>query len=137
MAQQPIAVGVITAPHGIRGAVKIKPFTARPEGVVAYGAVYDESGRTYDIRIERQAKGQLICRVEGINDRNAATRLRNTWLYIGRDQLPEEAGYFYQSDLLGAKVEDQNGAEVGICTGFFDLAAARCWKLSAPKMCAF
>ena len=40
---------------GIRGAVKIKPFTARPEGVVAYGAVYDESGRTYDIRIERQA----------------------------------------------------------------------------------
>ena len=120
MAEQVIAVGVITAPHGIRGAVKIKPFTARPEGVVAYGAVYDKAGRAYDIRIERHAKGQLICRVDGVNDRNAAENLRNTWLYINRDQLPEESGYFYQNDLLGAKVADQDGHVVGICTGFFD-----------------
>ena len=120
MAEQVIAVGVITAPHGIRGAVKIKPFTARPEGVVAYGAVYDKAGRAYDIRIERHAKGQLICRVDGVNDRNAAENLRNTWLYINRDQLPEESGYFYQNDLLGVRVEDQDGNAVGICTGFFD-----------------
>lgn len=133
MAEQPIAVGVITAPHGIRGAVKIKPFTARPEGVVAYGAVYDKSGRAYDIRIERHAKGQLICRVEGINDRNAAENLRNTWLYISRDQLPEEAGYFYQNDLLGVQVQDQDGNVVGICTGFFDFGGGEMLEIARAK----
>ena len=87
--------------------------------------------------LNAKRQGQLICRVEGINDRNAATRLRNTWLYIGRDQLPEEAGYFYQSDLLGLRLKTKTAQRWASALGFLILAAARCWKLSAPKMCAF
>src|SRR5260221_558485 len=39
-----VCVGVITGAQGVRGAVRVKSFTAVPEDVAAYGAVEDEAG---------------------------------------------------------------------------------------------
>ena len=44
MAGDDICVGVIAGAHGVRGAVRIKAFTAEPRNVAAYGPVSDESG---------------------------------------------------------------------------------------------
>jgi 16S rRNA processing protein RimM len=115
-----IALGVITGAHGIRGAVKVKPFTESPENFSAYGPLHDEAGQRYKAKIERQVKDQLICRLEGISDRNAAEALRKTWLYIDRDQLPDDQDHFYQVDMIGAEVQDENGQVVGTAAGFFD-----------------
>lgn len=115
-----IALGVITAAHGIKGAVKVKPFTETPENLSAYGPLHDEVGQRYQVRIERRMKDQLICRLEGVADRNAAEAMRKTWLYIDRNQLPEDHEHFYQVDLIGAEVQDEHGQTVGIAAGFFD-----------------
>ncbi len=118
--QRSIALGVITAAHGIKGAVKVKPFTETPENFSAYGPLHDEAGQRYQVRIERRVKDQLICRLEGVTDRNMAEAMRKTWLYIDRDQLPEDHEHFYQVDLIGADVQDEHGQLVGIAAGFFD-----------------
>ena len=44
-AEKQVCVGVVTGPHGVTGAVRIKSFTARPEDVAAYGPLADESRR--------------------------------------------------------------------------------------------
>ena len=118
-----ILLAVITGAHGIRGAVKIKPFTERPENISAYGALSDKTGKAYEIRIERQAKDLLICRIKGINDRNAAEAIAKTQLYIDRSRLPEQPDAMYQIDMIGADIKDADDNLIGTVTGFFDFGA--------------
>ena len=47
-----VCVGVITGAHGVRGAVRIKTFTAEPADVAGYGPLEDESGeRRFKLRL--------------------------------------------------------------------------------------
>ncbi|MGE3784456.1 MAG: 16S rRNA processing protein RimM, partial [Alphaproteobacteria bacterium] len=39
-----VCVGVVTGAHGVRGAVRVKSFTAVPEDVAGYGPLEDERG---------------------------------------------------------------------------------------------
>lgn len=118
-----ILLAVITGAHGIRGAVKIKPFTETPDKISAYGSLCDEKGKTFDIHIDNQTKDQLICRIKGINDRNAAEAVAKTRLYIDRSQLPDDTEALYQADLIGSEVRDSFNTLIGTVTGFFDFGA--------------
>ncbi|MEC8164980.1 MAG: 16S rRNA processing protein RimM, partial [Pseudomonadota bacterium] len=44
MSSRRLCVGVITAPHGVRGQVRVKSFTAEPEDIVAYAPLTDAGG---------------------------------------------------------------------------------------------
>jgi len=110
-----VCAGVITGAHGVRGLVKIKSFTEDPQNLVGYGPLTDESGsRTFAIEITGSAKGQLLAKVAGIADRNAADALRGTHLYVSRDALPEpEEEEYYIADLVGLRVEVASGETLG------------------------
>src|SRR5437763_7645678 len=93
-----VCVGVVGAAHGVRGAVRIKSFTAKPEDIARYGALEDESGeRRFTLRITGAAKGVLIARLSGVGDRNRAEALRGLRLYLPRAALPppEEEEYYH------------------------------------------
>ena len=98
-----VCVGVITGPQGVGGAVRIKSFTARPEDIAAYGPLADQSGaRHLELRLVGAAKGVLIGRLSGVEDRNRAEALRGLRLYLPRAALPEpEDEEYYHADLIG------------------------------------
>ncbi|MBV9557928.1 MAG: ribosome maturation factor RimM [Pseudolabrys sp.] len=110
-----VCVARIGAPHGVRGEVKLWPFTQDALAVVEYGPLESEDGkRKFEIENIRAAKDHLIARLKGIADRDAATALTNTDLYVSRDKLPEtEQDEFYHSDLIGLDVVDKDGAQIG------------------------
>lgn len=111
-----VCLGVISGAHGVRGAVRIKTFTAEPEAIAAYGPVSDEAGaRSFKLTLAGTARGQAIARIAGVADRNAAEALKGTHLYVMRDKLPatESDDEFYVSDLVGLAVETQDGAKLG------------------------
>jgi len=55
--QKPLCVGVITGAQGIRGAVRVKSFTADPLDIDAYGPVSDEAGtRRFELKSIGQSK---------------------------------------------------------------------------------
>ena len=82
-APKQVCVGVVTGPHGVGGAVRIKSFTARPEDIAAYGPLADESGRRrLELRLLGAAKGVLIARLSGVDDRNGAEAVRGLRLYL-------------------------------------------------------
>tara|TARA_B100000315_G_scaffold242839_1_gene265518 strand:- start:5916 stop:6485 length:570 start_codon:yes stop_codon:yes gene_type:complete len=111
-----VCVGVVTGPHGLQGAVKIKSFTADPKDVAAYGPVTNKSGeQRFDIHVIRANKKGLVAELSGVNDRNAAEAVQGTELYVSRDKLPElDEDEFYYSDLIGLPVEHINGEEIGV-----------------------
>src|SRR5436189_183964 len=82
-------VGVVAGAHGVRGAVRIKSFTANPEDVAGYGPLEDESGRQrFSLRLVGATKGVLIGWLSGVADRDRAEALRGLRLYLPRAALP-------------------------------------------------
>ena len=121
-----VCLGVISGAHGVRGAVRIKTFTAEPEAIAAYGPVTDEAGaRSFRLSLAGTARGQAIARIPGVSDRDAAEALKGTRLYIARDALPatDSENEFYVSDLLGLAVEARNGAALGRVLAVHDFGA--------------
>lgn len=110
-----ILMAVIGSAHGIRGAVKVKTFTENPKGILSYGSLHDEKGQEYSLKFLRLAPPDcVIVTIEGIADRTQAEALRGTKLYVERNQLPNlKEEEFYHSDLIGLKVSDLDGQEVG------------------------
>jgi len=110
---QRICVGVIVAAHGIRGEVKLKALTQKPENVAAYGVVYSADGsQQFRLRVVGMARGLLIARLKGVTTRNAAEALarQKTKLFINRQQLPPlPAGQYYHDDLHGLAALDAHG----------------------------
>jgi 16S rRNA processing protein RimM len=120
-----ILVGVFGAPHGVRGQIRLKSYTADPAAILAFGSLRAEDGRVFRLRFIRPAGEMLIVAVEGIADRDAAAALTNTRLYVPRGALPATADgeEFYYADLLGMAVEDQAGAVLGTVVGVEDFGA--------------
>ncbi|CAN0356463.1 unnamed protein product [Discosporangium mesarthrocarpum] len=120
MAQQStderVCVGVIAGAHGLRGLLRVRPFTDTPEDVAAYGPVETEDGaRTLTLSVANRAgKGLVLVRADGIADRTAAEALKGVRLYVSRDRLPApEEDEFYYSDLIGLAAVTGDGVEVG------------------------
>lgn len=120
-----VLLGIVTAPHGVRGLVKVKSFTEEPSDMVAYGALCDETGRrTFQLEVVGEAKGQLIAQVDGISDRNAAEDLKGQKLYIQRSALPETGeDEFYHADLIGLRTVLADGSEHGRIKAVYDFGA--------------
>ncbi|MBV1799021.1 ribosome maturation factor RimM [Siccirubricoccus sp. G192] len=111
MGAKRILVGEIGRPHGVRGLVKLRSFTADPAAIATYGPLTDEGG-TRRIALAVLAEG--LARIEGIADRDAAARLTGTRLYVERDRLPPpEEEEFYLADLIGLRAATAAGEALG------------------------
>jgi 16S rRNA processing protein RimM len=110
-----ICVGVITGAQGVRGAVRVKSFTAVPEDVASYGPVEDETARRQlTLRLVGHAKGVVVATIAGIDDRDAAEALKGVRLYVKRSALPEAGEEeYYHADLLGLEAVLRDGTVLG------------------------
>ena len=117
MAARRVLLGRIAGAHGVRGEVRIRSYTAEPASIAAYGPLADKPGtREFKLALRGTVRGdELIARIEGVNDRNAAEALRGTELYVDRDRLPpiESASEFYEVDLIGLEAVDRDGNTLG------------------------
>lgn len=106
-------MGAVLGAHGVRGQVRIRCFTERPEDIGAYGPVETEDGtRRFTLKV-LQIKGDVVSvSLQGVNDRNAAEALKGVRLFVARSALPElktEEDAFYLADLIGLKVRWMDG----------------------------
>jgi len=115
MAARRVCLGVITGAHGVRGEVKVRPFTAEPEALDAYGELETAAGeRQLALRVVRVTTKGVVCRIAGVEDRDAALALRGTELWLPRARLPEpDEDEWYVDDLKGLAVVDTEGAPLG------------------------
>jgi 16S rRNA processing protein RimM len=129
-----ICVAQIGGAHGIRGEVKLKSFTADPMAVKDYGPLMSEDGSaSFEIEALRPAKGHLVARLRGVEDRDAAERLAHLRLFVPRERLPPAgADEFYHVDLIGLVAVTADGTEVGTVVAVHDFGAGDILEL-APR----
>jgi 16S rRNA processing protein RimM len=110
-----ICVAKIGAAHGVRGEVKLWPFTEDPMAVIDYGPLSTKDGaRQFEVVRARVAKDHLVATLKGVATREDAERVNGIELYIPRDRLPAtEAGEYYHADLIGLPAIDTKGDPIG------------------------
>ena len=135
-------VGLVRKAQGVRGEVLIEPLTDSPDVIFAPGsrvfggdtkgdlpasADTDEAGGahhppTLTVDTLRHHKGGLLVQFEEIQDRNAAELWRGRYLLAPFAELPPpKDDEVYLHDLVGMRVEDEDGAHAGEVTTFYEL----------------
>src|SRR5262245_21295630 len=119
-----VAVGEILRPYGVRGAVKVRPLTDRPEerfaGLDQCFLLHPSTGRTERCRIvgHRMEREDIVLEIDGVTSPEAARTLQGRLLAVERaDVLPAAEGHFYPWQLKGAQVETVDGVPVGRFVG--------------------
>ena len=110
--RDPVVIGVISAPHGVRGTLRVKSLGAGRH--LRRGVEPVVEGERRRILAARETPKGFLIDLEGIEDRDLAGSLRGSELLLGREELdaPEE-GEFYVGDLVGLEAYDEAGARVG------------------------
>ncbi len=120
-----VCIGAITGVRGLRGEVRIKSFTADPNDIGSYGPVSTEDGeRSFEVHVTARAKGQIIARLDGIDDRDAAEALKGTQLYVSKSELPEPGdGVYFHADLVGLSAFTPDGNSLGVVKAVHNFGA--------------
>lgn len=111
-----VCVAAVATAHGVRGALKLRCFTERPENVASYGPLFDRGGRRlFEITIVGDTKGGMIVKADGIDNREDAEALRGLELFVPRSALPEpDDDEFYYQDLEGLAAVGADGQPMGV-----------------------
>jgi 16S rRNA processing protein RimM len=133
-----VVVAQIGAAHGVKGEVRLKPFTQVPADVAAYGPLTAADGRVFEIEAMRPAAGtspdMLVVRFKGIADRTAAEALTNIELSVPHDRLPPaEEGEFYHADLIGLAAVTPGGETLGTVVGLPNYGAGDLLEIAPPR----
>jgi len=117
-APQYIIVGEISGVFGIKGWVKIYSFTEPRENILNYSPWILRKGS--DLKTVEVLDGSLqgkavVASLTGITDRDMAASLGGYEIVIDNALLPEaEEGEYYWRDLIGLKVETDQGVQLGV-----------------------
>ncbi len=120
-----ILIARIGAPHGVKGAVRVKAFTGDPVAIGEYGPLVSKDGRVFAISHLRPDKTVVIVSFAGVDDRDAAQALNGTELYVARSALPasDDADEFYHADLIGLAALTPDSKRLGTVIAVHDFGA--------------
>lgn len=139
-----LLIGEIINVHGVKGALKVQPLTddlsrfsklkevyvkdakARPDGKHLYN-------KKYKIISALVSGGFVILRLYGIDDRDMADLFRGCFLEIDRKDaidLPQDS--YFIGDLIGAKVVEDSGDELGILHDVYQTGSNDVYAVKRP-----
>lgn len=110
-------MGRIAAPFGIKGWVKVQPYSEDPDALMdfeSWRVGRGEQHKHYTVETVQDHGKALVAKLAGIDDRDAAYALRGQEISVAkRDLPPPEENEFYWSDLIGLTVVNREGIELG------------------------
>ncbi len=120
-----VCVGIIAKPVGIKGQVKIHPYTNSPQSFLDYSNFSLANGSVINLENpEINKDGDIITKIEGYADRTAVESLRLNEIYIRREDLkPIFEDEYYFEDLTGLDVFNNKLEKIGKVNAALDYGA--------------
>lgn len=119
-----LEIGQIVNTFGIKGMVKIKPFTDDINRFDRLKKVYisNKNGKKeYQIQEIKYHKNMVLMKLEGVDTPEQADLLRQSYLLVDRaDEEPLEEGVYYIVDLLGLEVYTDDNKLLGKVDDIFN-----------------
>ena len=128
-----VCIGQIVNVHGLKGMVKIRPYLTNPMDIGHFGPLTDKEGHgLFDVKPQSLKGDFVLAFIKGITDRTAAEKLKGLYLYIERNQLPNNQNGFYYCDLIGMTVLE-NGKKFGVVENVQNYGAGDILEIKTEK----
>ncbi len=125
-----VEMGRISAPFGIKGWIRVQTYTRAVHGsnsLATYPVWWiSGEGGWREVKVEQsQAQGvDVVAKLAGMDDRDEAAALKGRQVAVARDALPPAAkGEFYWADLIGLRVRNTEGLELGVVASMMETGA--------------
>lgn len=119
-----LEIGQIVNTFGIKGMVKVMPFTENIERFSKMKTVYvknKKENKKYEIEEVKYHKNMVLIKFKGIENPEQADLLRQCYLLVDRaDEEPLEEGTYYIVDMIGLEVYTEEGELLGILEDIFN-----------------
>ncbi|MGK2959634.1 MAG: ribosome maturation factor RimM [Candidatus Malihini olakiniferum] len=113
----PIVMGKAKSAYGILGWLRVFSSTEKTESIFDYQPWYIKyhgSWKIIEIESWKHHNQDLIIKVKGVNNRDAANLLKSAEIVIDSAQLPDlEKGDYYWKNLFGCEVITSAGYQLG------------------------
>lgn len=106
-----IEAGQVVNTHGIRGEVKIQPWSDTPDFLCSFDTIY-LGGAPYELLSSRVHKSSLIACLKGVDDVNKAMLLKGKIVTVDRADVVLPEGRHFIVDLIGLEVRREDTGEV-------------------------
>jgi 16S rRNA processing protein RimM len=110
--RQYLDAGTIVNTHGIRGEVRLLSCTDSPDFLLPFKTLYID-GKPHKVKASRVHKSFVLLWFEGVDDINAAMKLKGRAVQFDRDDAKLDDGAYFLDDLVGFAVRDEDGNSIG------------------------
>lgn len=129
-----LKVGIVASTHGLRGEVKVFPTTDDPKRFKRLKEVILDTGKeqiVLEIEGVKFFKQMVILKFKGIDNIDDVQRYRQKSLYVTRKNAVRlSRDEYFIADLLGLKVLDEDGAEIGVLKNVITTGANDVYEIS-------
>lgn len=125
-----VVVGRVAGAFGVRGALKVQPYSADPKALFSSKRWYLQRaaapGRPAEVRLLRvrqahEHKEAVVATIDELDDRDAALRCTGALIAVARSSFPTPAAdEFYWVDLIGLAVVNRDGVALGVVAGLVE-----------------
>ena len=127
-----IEAGKIVNTHGVAGELKIEVWLDSPAFMKRFPRLF-LGEREYTVLSARAQKSFLLCRLEGVDDLNAAMTLKGRVVSVAREDAKLPPGGYFLQDLLGARIVDEEGREIGRLTEVLERPASNIYVVQGER----
>lgn len=123
-----VIMGRVAAAHGIRGWIKIQPYTEYLDSLTDYASwwIGPEQGPWREVAVQQCEvhNKTLAALLPDCPDRNAAEKLKGLLIAVPRSSLPQQPDdEYYWSDLIGLAVVNEAGVTLGTVANLLETGA--------------
>ena len=125
-------IGKIVSIHGVRGEVNVQPWCDSPQYFCTFKKLYSKRGETLHAVERSRPKGNnmVILKIKGVDTAEAAQALRNTVLYMDRDDASLPEGTYFIADLIGLEAVTEEGERLGVITDVLETGANDVYEIT-------
>ena len=136
MRKQFIETGKIVGTHGIKGEIRVQPWSDSPEFLLEFKCFYlDENGCSkINIKSSRVHKNIVLMTIDGVESIEEAEKYRNKIIYMDRKDATLPEGSHFIEDLIDCEVFDsETGDKLGTLCDVSKTGANDVWHIKDEK----
>ena len=136
MNKEYLEAGKIVALHGVRGEMRLKPWSDDSSFLKGFKVVYLSADGKQEVKlISARAHGNVsLIKLEGIDSVEKAQALRGKIVYIKKSDASLPEGRFFISDIIGCDAfEIESGEKLGVVSDIESYPANDVWHIKTQK----
>ena len=125
-------MGRVAGSYGVRGWIKVAPGGGVAQTLVD-AREWWIGGEPYAVAAAKQHGASLVAKLDGIETREQALRLKGARVALERAALADPGeGHYYLADLIGLEVRNEQGERLGTVKQWLSNGAQDVMELAGP-----